>query len=306
VLAHLATPLTVEELAVQLGAPLDNTTTLCQALHAHGITERVAGRYQVSSAFAVLDDAGQPLRLSEQIAANEHLQRAIETSLSEQPGFPGVNETESLALARLAWGRATSPLALEAWRGWDAQMPEVRSIWELGGHHAEFGCGVGRDLLRLAVMYPQLHVIGYDVAGHLLEECRDLAEELGVADRVSLVQQDVRSLDLNGAYDTVMWSQMFFPPETRAHTMQVIRRALREGGLLLMPLMAETPSPDDTYEDPTSRALLLTKLAYARWEIQWQRAAEVRSEVERAGFIHVRTMSNPRTPYMVMQVAADA
>lgn len=301
ILRELAQPMTARELADARGLDPTVTGIFCQALEVHGIAVRSGERYQIQSAFLDLDGPDHPLPLRDQVAANEYLQRGISSCFDDAPGFSDVAEEESLAIARLAWGQPSSGAAREMWRGVDAAMPEVAGMWTKGATHAEFGCGAGRDLLRIAAMYPNVRVVGHDVLPHIIEDCRAAALSLGLDERVSFVTGDVRDVILKGAYDTIMWSQMFFPPQTRAATIDAIARALKPTGLLMIPLMPNVPAPEMTEDTPATRALLLARLAYPRWRIQWDSEKDVRGELEQADFEHVRTVPNPRTPYMIFR-----
>jgi SAM-dependent methyltransferase len=300
-LALLATPMTTAELAEKLGIDEAAVGFFCQALEAHGIVQRDGDLLQTRPAFLALDGEDQPLRLRELVAANEALQRGIETSLKGAAGFNAVEADESLALARLAWGRPASPSAQAMWNQVDQQMPEVREIWRAGGTYAEFGCGAGRDLLRVAVMYPGVSVIGHELLPHLLDDCRAQARVLGVADRVRFELGDVLELEAEACYDTLMWSQMFFPPETREAALAVIWRALVPNGYLMMPVMPAVPAPGRTDETMQTRGLLLARLAYPRWQIQWESEETLQHEVTGADFEYLRTITNPRTPYLLFR-----
>lgn len=299
VLDHLAEGMTVAGLAEALGCEVERATLLCQALEAHEIIERTEGRYRVRPSVHALDADDQPLRLRELVMANAALQRGIESFLSVRPGFQEVGEQESLDFARLAWGRPQSAVARAMWTEVDGQMPEVVRIWEAGGSYAEFGCGVGRDLLRVAVMYPKVRVTGHDCLPHLIEECRTEARKLGVSDRVRLVEGDVGTLDIENAYDTLMWSQMFFPGGTRKQVLACIHRALVAGGYLIMPKMPAVPDPENTDSSAATRGLMLARLAYDRWQIRWDAEDALRREVEASGYRYVRSLPNPRTPYLL-------
>lgn len=301
ILGDLAQPMTARELADARDLDPVLTRIFCQALEAHGIAVRNGERYQAQPAFLELDGPDCPLPLGDQVAANEYLQRGIALCFDDAPGFADVAEEESLAIARLAWGQPSSAAAQEMWRGVDAAMPEVREVWTKGATHAEFGCGAGRDLLRIAAMYPNVHAVGHDVLPHVIEDCRAAVLSLGLDERVSFVLGDVQELTLKDTYDTIMWSQMFFPPHVRAVTIRTIAQALKPGGLLMMPLMPDVPAPEMTDYTPAMRGLLLARLAYPRWRIQWDSEQDVRAELEQAAFEYVRTVPNPRTPYMIFR-----
>jgi len=301
IMAGLAEPRTPAELARALERDPRRIGLVCQTLAAHGIVEQIGERYRVRPEFQALDEPGQPLLLREQVFANAALQRGVDSFLDASPGFGEVGDQESLDLARLAWGRPQSEAARALWTEVDGQMPEVVRLWEAGGSYAEFGCGAGRDLLRVAVMYPRARVTGHDVLPHLLEECRAQAEALGIADRVQLVPGDVTRLELENVYDTLMWSQMFFPPPVRSRALASIHRALVAGGFLLLPKMPALPDPQHTATSADVRRLLVARLAYARWQIQWDTEEALRAEVEASGFELVRSLPNPRTPYLLFR-----
>ena len=136
---------------------------------------------------------------------------------------------------------------------------------------------------------------------HLVDDCRAQARALEVEDRVRFVLGDVLELEMEDSYDTLMWSQMFFPPETRKAALAVIRRALVPNGYLMMPVMPAVPAPSRTDETMQTRGLLLARLAYPRWQIQWEAEETLRHEVTQAGFEYIRTIINPRTPYLLFR-----
>jgi cyclopropane fatty-acyl-phospholipid synthase-like methyltransferase len=183
----------------------------------------------------------------------------------------------------------------------DAAMPEVRSIWERGGLHLELGCGAGRDLLHIAALYPKVTVVGVDLSGEALEEAMKQAHALGVADRVQVQQRDARSVTDLARYDTVVWSQMYFPPEARAETVRVARRALKSGGYLLLPLQGDPPASLDALRTPAGQQIALSRLVFRSWGLRWYSTQEVRTEMEQTGLEVVRVVPHPRTDYMLLR-----
>jgi len=81
VLALLATPMTISELAEQLDVDKTTVDIFCQALEVHGIAQHDGNYLQTRPAFLALCGKDQPMQLSELVAANEALQRGIENSL---------------------------------------------------------------------------------------------------------------------------------------------------------------------------------------------------------------------------------
>lgn len=299
----LREPLTPAEGAARLGLDLQQTQRVCMALDALQVLRREGAAYQLTEGWAMVGADDQPTALGDQLGVTQPLQRAIAGCFDPSIGFEAVPPEEAVALARSVWGVPNSPAALQSWAALDAAMPEVRAIWEAGGRHAEFGCGAGRDLLRVAVMYPNVTVVGYEILPHVLEQSRQLAASLGIEDRVELRLEDVQTTTAQAEFDTIVWSQMFFPPETRPATIASLKRALKPGGLLAMPLMADLPDPEKIEATLAAQAQLLASLAFPRWSIYWRPSAEIQTELEGAGFAHLHTLPHPRTTFLVMRLA---
>jgi SAM-dependent methyltransferase len=306
VLMALREPTSVEALASKLELDSDWTAILCQGLDAHGIVEYANGGYRTADGFLALDGEDRASTLGDRLGFIELLRRAIASGAERAPGFATVSEEESFALARGVWGRPTSPAALASWAELDSAIPEAKSLWEHGARHAEFGCGLGRDLLRIVVMYPSVTAVGYELMPHIAEETRREAERLAVADRLTIETRDVLTVDGEDEFDSILWSQMFFPLAQRPRVIEIIRRALRPGGVLTMPIMPDLPDPSSTPGETPVRLLLTAALAYRRWEIYWVPEASIVAELETFGFAHLRTVPHVRgTPFVVMQLGPN-
>jgi len=300
----LRAPVTPTEVAAQLGLDPQQTQRACMALEALQVLHHKGGAYQLTEGWAMVAADNQPAALGDRLGVTPHLQRAIADCFNPSIGFESVPLEEAVALARSVWGVPNSPTALQSWATLDAAMPEVRAVWEAGGRHAEFGCGAGRDLLRVAVMYPNVTVVGYEILPHVLEHSRQLAASLGLEDRVEFRLEDVQTATAQTEFDTIVWSQMFFPPDTRPATIASLKRALKPDGLLIMPLMADLPAREKIEATLPVQAQLLASLAYPRWNIYWRPDAEIQPELEQAGFTHLHTLPHPRTPFVVMRLTA--
>lgn len=62
----------------------------------------------------------------------------------------------------------------------------------------DLGCGDGRIVVRAAEKFG-CRAVGFDIDPERVNEARDNARRRGVADRVSIVEQDLFTLDLSGA-----------------------------------------------------------------------------------------------------------
>ena len=104
----------------------------------------------------------------------------------------------------------------------------------------ELACGTGRVLLPLARQGYQ--VTGMDVSAAMLAVARRkiAAEERQCAERITLVEQDMRELDLDGRFNLAFAAVNSFmhllTTDDQLATLVRIRQHLKPGGLLLLDL----------------------------------------------------------------------
>jgi ubiquinone/menaquinone biosynthesis C-methylase UbiE len=102
----------------------------------------------------------------------------------------------------------------------------------------ELGCGTGRLLLPLARQ--GYHVTGVDVSAAMLERARRRLSTAGLADQVTLVQQDMRSLSLDGQFKLVVIGlssfQILSTLQDQLKTLERICAHLVPDGLLVIDL----------------------------------------------------------------------
>lgn len=102
----------------------------------------------------------------------------------------------------------------------------------------ELACGTGRVLLPLARQ--GYRVTGVDISPSMLQRAREKVTAAGLADRVTLVQQDMRRLAVSGGFAlalVVFNSFMHLTSlEEQLACLEGIRRHLNPGGLLLLDL----------------------------------------------------------------------
>jgi SAM-dependent methyltransferase len=302
-LSRLTEPVDPESFAKAHGVGRQHAERILMALNAAGIVERIGSRFRLDSGWQDILREDRPAALRDRLGFLDPVRRGLETAMEAPVEFAEVPVDESDKLARSVWGVATSAEGIASWASLDAEMPEVRKVWETGARHAEFGCGAGRDLVRIVAMYPKVRAVGYDILAGVLDDARDLAERAGVSSRVDLRLQDILELDEAEVFDTILWSHMFFSPgEVRDRAIAVISKALKPDGYLIVPFMAALPEADAVERTPAMLFFLTVSVAYRRWNIHWPRAAELRRELEGKGFRHVATISHPRTPFMALQM----
>jgi S-adenosylmethionine-diacylgycerolhomoserine-N-methlytransferase len=64
-----------------------------------------------------------------------------------------------------------------------------------GGKALEIGCGTGRNLVKLARAYPQVHLFGLDVSQEMLATAAASTARAGFASRIALAQADATAFD---------------------------------------------------------------------------------------------------------------
>jgi SAM-dependent methyltransferase len=113
-----------------------------------------------------------------------------------------------------------------------------------GGPVLEIGCGTGRVLLPLAKAGTRL--TGLDVSPEMLARARTKLAAAGVADRVKLVQGDVREMALDERFRLTYIALNTFmhltTPIGQAQALRRIHAHLVSGGLLVLDLF--NPHPD--------------------------------------------------------------
>jgi SAM-dependent methyltransferase len=136
-----------------------------------------------------------------------------------------------------------------------ADLPFYRDVAaEQGGRVLELACGSGRVLVPLAQAGCQ--VVGLDASPHMLALAREKLAATGpeVADRVHLMQGDMRSFTIEGTFDLALIAANSFAYLIgRADQLRVLANVaahLRPGGRLALDLL--NPSPVWLLEPPGS------------------------------------------------------
>jgi SAM-dependent methyltransferase len=137
----------------------------------------------------------------------------------------------------------------------EADLPFYRELADAqGGRILELACGSGRVLVPLAQAGHT--VVGLDASPHMLALAREKLAAAGptVAERVDLVQGDMRAFELSKPFDvTIIAVKSFAYLTSRAdqeRTLSTVAAHLRPGGLLALDLL--NPSPAWLLEPPGS------------------------------------------------------
>lgn len=153
----------------------------------------------------------------------------------------------------------------------DADIPFYNQFaLRTGDPLLELGCGTGRVTLALGELG---HTItGVDISSGMLAHAREkLAEHPDLAGKVSFVQADMRTLQLDRQYSMAFVAINSFmhmlTQRDQLQSLQAIRRNLRAGGLLILDLfnpdqglLAESDGRVElrgTYDDPESEGSVI-------------------------------------------------
>jgi S-adenosylmethionine-diacylgycerolhomoserine-N-methlytransferase len=82
--------------------------------------------------------------------------------------------------------------------GRDAMIRELAA--QRGDAILEIGCGTARNLIRIALAYPDARCYGLDVSAEMLDSARRAVVRAGLAGRIALAQGDATAFDAMALY----------------------------------------------------------------------------------------------------------
>lgn len=185
---------------------------------------------------------------------------------------------------------------------------------------------MGGNLFGTATTYPSVTAVGIEIDELTAAEAERRAHVLGVSDRVEVRSMDACDMQDEGVFDTIQWSQLFFPTATRPLVLRAMHRALKPGGYLFMPWYASVSEDEQPSRSTMLRIALramrsggasylaylndalgdtrrrrkaerrratLTRLLFSGWGVPMRTVEELASEVTRGGFTVVRAEPIP-------------
>ena len=196
-------------------------------------------------------------------------------------------------------------------QSWIPALDGIQERLAAGGRVADVGCGHGVSSVVIAQGYPAVTVHGTDAHDGSIAEARRLADEAGVADRVTFATEPADALS-PGAYDLVTSFDCLHDMGDPVGVARQVRAALAPGGAW----MIVEPRAGDTVEEnlnPVGRAyyafstLLCTPSSLSQ-EVGLALGAQagqarLRGVLESAGFSSVRLAAE--TPFnLVLEARA--
>lgn len=114
--------------------------------------------------------------------------------------------------------------------------------------HLEVGPGHGLFLYFAACEAQAGSITGWELTDGSIAATRRCLDRFGIADRVSLVQQDVlRAPPQAEAFDTILISEVLEHLERPHDAMETLRVSLKPSGRLLINVPINSPAPDHIY-----------------------------------------------------------
>jgi len=221
------------QVAVEALAALGAELTLKQSGQAAS-PEILAALRAVSEAAGLgdLDDLAPPQQAM--VASLARLALRQSSDLLEDPArAPGWTYTDPVILD--GWGRGSMMVPQQI----AASHPDLATINSL----LDVGTGVGLLAVAAAGVWPTATIVGIDRWEPSLARARTNVEQAGLADRVTLRQQDLADLDDSEAYDCVWVPSFFVTEQVLAGAMDNLVRACRPGGWVVLGRFAAPPDP---------------------------------------------------------------
>ncbi len=228
----------VPELATASGMEITRVGHVCLALEAYGIARKVGAIYELQPTWRALTDASSFMALDVVLGMSAARSRLLQVIGGGRYDF------WATAGDRLAYAKGVSPDPMSqgavqaVQRSFDAS-PEVRDRLRSASRYLELGSGVAGHVCCLLQIFIDLSATAVELSEELCVEARRRADALGIAERLEVICGDVLEFDRPTEFDVAFWSQMFFPESTRRQALDVARRSLRAGGMLLAPVIPE-------------------------------------------------------------------
>ncbi len=164
-------------------------------------------------------------------------------------------------------------------------IPEVARRLEAGGTLLDVGAGGGGVLLAFAERLPSLRAVGIEPLPYFASRAAHAIVDAGLEDRIAVRAIPAEQIDFEAEFDLVTLVQVFheLPPESKREILRRCRRALRQGGRLLI---IDRCVPGNESEIGDRR---FTMSVLEQWfEVTWGNVVNTRDEIagmlEECGF----------------------
>ena len=298
VLRALADGVHREELA-SLVANGDGATAqaLIDALCAGGVVKAIDDRYLLTEEWAAAQSEFAGIPMSTRMAGNE-----ISAALLRDLGGDTYWTMPSDQRVTLASSVSPDPFVGRFGHMLE-QMAEAghphASVQRAGGRMLELGCGVAGAALSALTVFADLTVVGVELSDDLADEAERRAEALGVADRFTVVRGDAGTFEDDEAFDSAFWSQFFFSDEARPGALATLRRSVRPGAPIAVPVRWLNTELADPSSPPGQEHALFRAMAQS-WGVPDRDPDQLVDELSDAGFVDPHVFSQTPTNALVV------
>jgi 2-polyprenyl-3-methyl-5-hydroxy-6-metoxy-1,4-benzoquinol methylase len=119
---------------------------------------------------------------------------------------------------------------------WFPAVPELdlRLRGEPPARIADIGCGTGWSSIGMALAYPTISVVGFDLDAASIKEARRNADESAVADRVEFELRDAATTEGAGEFDLVTAFETIHDMSDPVGALRAMRGLVKDGGFVLV------------------------------------------------------------------------
>lgn len=289
-LAAARPPASAAQLAAVTGIAESQVVNLCRALEAHEVLIQRAGHYRLADPWLVLTTPNGPFPVENILALTFAQMKILTNSAAGNEDYWALTSDDRLAIATgITPNPASSQILGMVAKAYQEYLPEIDQIFSAGGHCLELGCGAASALLSYLQIHPKLTAVGVELAADLVALARQRALDLGVSDRVRLIEGDACAFRAPAQFDVVFWSQSFFPLAVRAAALQVAYQSLKPGGFLVAALQKREPT--DKLQTQEGREYTMLRLIRDGLGVPDVGAEALRQEIEAGGFIETKTIT---------------
>lgn len=271
------------QLALRMETDVDHIVLFCRALAAYGALEVRGDRFVLTESWSGITSWGIDELVERRLLGALAEQRVLADALPSTR-FDALDFAARRAIAEAAVPPATTMIGVLSMQASINTWPELKEILDSGPRILDLGTGVGNTVLLLLQLYSTATALGVDSDIGLLSIAANRAEQLGVENRITFHHGPAESLPeaIGRHADLIIWHQQFFARSSRSSTLDMVRRKLKPGGALWMPLAEISIQPGLPPQLAATQ-----RLVYSSWDVPAS-VAEVEFELAQSGFLYSR------------------
>jgi len=273
-LRHLARPVSPDEVAQDLALPPALVRTLLDVLADLGFVSWNAGRVLASPSLMpfTTPEGSETFRacLRASLLQTESFRQRLRDGALSLDGWTHTDEDVIEAQGKLTqlWTNRALP-KLKYLPGLVARLEQP------GAAVLDVGAGAAGLSIALCRHFPHLHALALEPAPHPAAIGERLVEASGLADRIAVRRQRAEHLEDDRAFDLAFLPQMFLPDPILPEALERIFRALRPGGWMLVPVLAQ---------DGHGMLSAVNRLKNLIWGGSCRNAAQLKLRLTAAGY----------------------